>query len=50
MHRDKSPPGALHRLILKALAGGGVLRGYEIANGLEQVSEKVLQVEESSRG
>jgi hypothetical protein len=50
MYRDKSPPGTLHLLILKALAGGGELKGYEFANWPEQVPEKVLQVEESSLG
>jgi hypothetical protein len=50
MHRAEIPPGPLHRLILKPLARGGGLRGYEIGNWFEQVSEKVLQVEEGSRG
>ncbi len=50
MYRDKSLSGTPHLLILKALARGGEVGGYEIANWLEQVPEKVLQVEESSRG
>jgi transcriptional regulator len=35
-------------LILKALARGGELHGYEIANWIEHVSNDVLQVEEGS--
>jgi len=42
----KSPPGTLYLLILKALARGRELHGYEIANWIEQVSDEVLQVEE----
>ncbi len=48
MHQDEIPPGTLCLLILKALARGGELHGYEIANWIEQVSEEVLQVEEGS--
>jgi transcriptional regulator len=48
MHKDEIPPGTLCLLILKALARGGELHGYEIANWIEQVSEDVLQVEEGS--
>jgi PadR family transcriptional regulator, regulatory protein PadR len=48
MHHDEIPPGTLYLLILKALARGGELHGYEIANWIEQVSEDVLQVEEGS--
>ena len=48
MHRDEIPPGTLHLTILKALARGGELHGYEIANWIEQVSDDVLQVEEGS--
>jgi PadR family transcriptional regulator, regulatory protein PadR len=48
MHQDEIPPGTLYLLILKALARGGELHGYEIANWIEQVSEEVLQVEEGS--
>jgi len=48
MHRDEIPPGTLYLTILKALARGGELHGYEIANWIEQVSDDVLQVEEGS--
>ena len=48
MHQDEIPPGTLYLLILKALARGGELYGYEIANWIEQVSNEVLQVEEGS--
>jgi PadR family transcriptional regulator, regulatory protein PadR len=48
MHQDEIPPGTLYLLILKALARGGKLHGYEIANWIEQVSDEVLQVEEGS--
>jgi len=48
MHHDEIPPGTLYLLILKALARGGELHGYEIANWIEQVSDEVLQVEEGS--
>jgi len=48
MHQDEIPPGTLYLLILKALARGGELHGYEIANWIERVSDEVLQVEEGS--
>jgi PadR family transcriptional regulator len=48
MYKDGIPPGTLHLLILKALARGGELHGYEIARWIEQVSEDVLKVEEGS--
>jgi transcriptional regulator len=48
MHQDEIPPGTLYLLILKALARGGELHGYEIANWIEHVSDEVLQVEEGS--
>ncbi len=48
MHHDEIPPGTLYLLILKALARGGELHGYEIANWIERVSGEVLQVEEGS--
>ena len=48
LHQDEIPPGTLYLLILKALARGGELHGYEIANWIEQVSDEVLQVEEGS--
>jgi transcriptional regulator len=48
LHQDEIPPGTLYLLILKALARGGELHGYEIANWIEHVSDEVLQVEEGS--
>ncbi len=50
MRRDESPPEPHHVLILKVLAQSGELQGSESANWPEHVPEKVLQVEESSRG
>jgi transcriptional regulator len=35
-------------LILRTLARGGELHGYEIANSIQRGSEEVLQVEEGS--
>lgn len=46
--RDEIPPGTLYLLILKTLARGGEMHGYEIANSIQQISEEVLQVEEGS--
>ncbi len=46
--RDEIPPGTLYMLILKTLARGGEMHGYEIANSIRQISADVLQVEEGS--
>lgn len=46
--RDEIPPGTLDMLILKTLARGAEMHGYEIANSIQQVSDDVLQVEEGS--
>ena len=46
--RDEIPPGTLYMLILKTLARGGEMHGYEIANAIQQLSRDVLQVEEGS--
>jgi PadR family transcriptional regulator, regulatory protein PadR len=46
--RDEIPPGTLYLLILKTLSVRGRLHGYEIAEGIQQASEDVLQVEEGS--
>lgn len=46
--RDEIPPGTLYMLILKTLARGGEMHGYEIASSIQQISEDVLQVEEGS--
>lgn len=48
MHQDEIPPGTLYLLILKTLARGGEMHGYEIANSIQHVSEDVLRVEEGS--
>ena len=48
MRRDEIPPGTLYLLILKTLARGGEMHGYEIANFIQRISEDVLQVEEGS--
>ena len=46
--RDEIPPGTLCMLILKTLARGGEMHGFEVANSIQQISEEVLQVEEGS--
>jgi transcriptional regulator len=46
--RDEIPPGTLYLLILKTLSVNKRLHGYEIADGIQQASEDVLQVEEGS--
>src|SRR5436853_7686957 len=46
--RDEIPPGTLYMLILKTLARGREMHGYEIANSIQQISEDILQVEEGS--
>jgi len=46
--REEILPGTLHLLILRTLARGGQMHGYEIARAIQQRSEDVLQVEEGS--
>jgi transcriptional regulator len=46
--RDEIPPGTMHLLILKTLAAGGKLHGFEIAEAIERRSAAVLTVEEGS--
>jgi PadR family transcriptional regulator PadR len=46
--RDEIPPGTLYMLILRTLARGGEMHGYEIASFIKKVSAEVLQVEEGS--
>jgi PadR family transcriptional regulator len=46
--RDELLPGTLHLLILKTLARGRQMHGYEIARSIQQLSRDVLQVEEGS--
>jgi PadR family transcriptional regulator len=48
MNRDELLPGTLHLLILRTLARGGEMHGYEIAKSIQQISQDVLQVEEGS--
>ena len=48
MHEGEIPPGTLYLLILKTLARGAEMHGYEIANSIQQISDEVLQVEEGS--
>jgi PadR family transcriptional regulator PadR len=48
LHRDEIPPGTLYLLILRTLARGGELHGYEIANSIQRASREVLQIEEGS--
>ncbi len=48
MTREEILPGTLHLLILRTLARGGELHGYEIARAIQQRSKDVLQVEEGS--
>jgi len=42
------PPGTLDVLILRTLASGASLHGFEIAEAIRQGSEDVLRVEEGS--
>ena len=48
MARDEIPQGTMNLLILKTLAAGGELHGYEIAEAIERQSDEVLTVEEGS--
>jgi PadR family transcriptional regulator, regulatory protein PadR len=48
MPKDEIPPGTLYMLILKTLARGKELHGFEIANAIGQLSDEILQVEEGS--
>jgi PadR family transcriptional regulator PadR len=48
MARDQIPPGTLHLLILKTLAGAAEMHGFEIAEAIERRSDDVLTVEEGS--
>ena len=48
MHEDEIPPGTLYLLILRTLARGGEMHGFEIANSIQRISQDVLQVEEGS--
>ncbi|HEY1923931.1 MAG TPA: PadR family transcriptional regulator [Candidatus Acidoferrum sp.] len=48
MNRDELLPGTLALLILKTLARGHEMHGFEIARSILQISQDVLQVEEGS--
>src|SRR5438874_7835169 len=48
VHEDEIPPGTLYLLILRTLARGREMHGYEIASSIQQISENILQVEEGS--
>jgi PadR family transcriptional regulator len=48
MPRDVIPQGTLHLLILKTLARGGEMHGFEIAEAIARESDQVLTVEEGS--
>ena len=48
MERDEILPGTLALLILRTLARGGEMHGFEIARSIQQISRDVLQVEEGS--
>jgi transcriptional regulator len=48
LHQDEIPPGTLYLLILRTLARGREMHGYEIANSIQHISEDVLRVEEGS--
>jgi len=48
MNREELLPGTLHLLILKTLARGKQMHGYEIARSIQKLSQDVLQVEEGS--
>src|SRR5436189_3582986 len=46
--RDEIPPGTLDMLILRTLAAGRELHGFQIADSIQQASLDVLHVEEGS--
>lgn len=46
--RDEIPPGTLDMLVLRTLARGKELHGFEIAEAIEDGSAEVLRVEEGS--
>lgn len=48
MRPDEIPPGSLALLILRTLARGQPMHGFEIANAIHTLSQDVLQVEEGS--
>jgi PadR family transcriptional regulator PadR len=46
--RDEIPPVTLDMLILKTLARGGDMHGFQIADSIQETSEDILHVEEGS--
>jgi PadR family transcriptional regulator PadR len=46
--REDIPPGTLEMLILRTLARGTAMHGFEIADFIQETSTGVLQVEEGS--
>jgi transcriptional regulator len=48
VRRDELLPGTLELLILKTVARGRELHGYEIAEAIHCASDEVLQIEEGS--
>jgi transcriptional regulator len=46
--REDIPPGTLEMLILRTLARGGAMHGFEVADFIQETSTGVLQVEEGS--
>jgi transcriptional regulator len=47
-HREDIPPGTLEMLILRTLARGKPMHGFEVAEFIHETSTGVLQVEEGS--
>jgi PadR family transcriptional regulator, regulatory protein PadR len=48
MRKDELLPGTLYMLILRTLARGGELHGYEITKSIEKISNDILKIEEGS--
>ena len=48
MPRDEIPPGTLYMLILKTLALGAEMHGYQIAKAIQVRTSNILQIEEGS--
>jgi|ERR1700722_12047200 PadR family transcriptional regulator PadR len=46
--REDIPPGTLEMLILRTLARGKSMHGFEVADFIQETSSGVLQVEEGS--
>jgi transcriptional regulator len=47
-NREDIPPGTLEMLILRTLARGKPMHGFEVAEFIQETSTGVLQVEEGS--